>query len=112
MFMEKYSVAVYFPTPADCVREICELKYELEKVHGIKTIRLVKHPVPSLETEKGVISFYSKTRVENWALFGRKFSKLFGFPRTYNADIFGRELDHSEFHGTFLDYILEKEKGE
>lgn len=108
--MEKYSVAVYFLTPADAVRELTELKEELEKVHGIRVIHAMKSGTPFLETEKGSVHFYSKSRVENRALFGRKFSKLFYFPLKYSADTYGRELDHTEFHGSFLDYILEKEK--
>lgn len=110
--MKKYTVAVYVPTPADAVRELAELKEELEKVHGIRVIHAMKRGSPFLETEKGAVYFYSKSRVENRALFGRKFSKLFYFPLKYNAETYGKELDHTEFHGSFLDYILEKEKGD
>lgn len=109
--MEKYTVAVYVPTPADAVRELTELKEELEKVHGVRVIRAMKRGTPFLETEKGVVEFYSKNRVERHALFGRKFSKLFYFPIKYREHTDGRELDHTEFHGSFLDYVLEKEKG-
>lgn len=108
--MEKYTVAVYVPTPADAVMEVTELKEELEKVHGIRVVRYEKRGIPLLETEKGVILFYPRNRVECHALFGRKFSKLFNFPIKYSADISFRELDHTEFHGSFLDYVLEKEK--
>lgn len=91
--MDKYIVAVYVPTPADAVRELMELKDELTKVHGV-----------------GVIQFYSGTQVRRYALFGKKFSKLFDFPIECHSYTDGREMDHTEFHGSFLEYILEKEK--
>lgn len=108
--MNKYTVAVYVPTSADAVRKLAELKDELTKVHGAEIIRAMKRGTPTLETEKGVIQFYSKNQVERHALFDRKFSKLFNFPIEYHADTVGREMDHTEFHGSFLDYILKKEK--
>lgn len=108
--MDKYIVAVYVPTPADAVRELAELKDELTKVHGVRIIRAMKRGTPTIETEKGVVQFYSKNQVERHGLFGRKFSKLFNFPIEYHADTVGREMDHTEFHGSFLEYILEKEK--
>lgn len=108
--MGKYIVAVYVPTPADAVRELAELKDELTKTHGIRIIHAMKRGTPTLETEKGVVQFYSKTQIERHGLFGKKFSKLFNFPIECHADTVGREMDHTEFHGSFLEYILEKEK--
>lgn len=102
--MDKYIVAVYVPTPADAVRELMELKDELTKVYGIRIICAMKRGTPTLETEKGVIQFYSEAQVRRYALFGKKFSIE---SHSYTA---GREMDHTEFHGSFLDYILEKEK--
>lgn len=106
IFMGKYIVAVCVPTSADAVREL----EELTKVHRIGIIRAMKRGTPTLETEKGVVQFYSKNQVERHALFGRKFSKLFNFPIKYHADMVDREMDHTEFHGSSRDYILEKEK--
>lgn len=108
--MDKYIVAVCVPTSADAIRELTELKEELTKVHRIGIIRAMKRGTPTLETEKGVVQFYSKNQVECHALFGRKFSKLFNFPIKYHADMVDREMDHTEFHGSSRDYILEKEK--
>lgn len=108
--MDKYIVAVYVPTPADTVRELMELKDELTKVYGIRIIRAMKRGTPTLETEKGVIQFYSGTQVRRYALVGKKFSKLFDFPIECHSYTAGREMDHTEFHGSFLEYILEKEK--
>ena len=84
--------------------------YELTKTHGIRIIHAMKRGTPALETEKGVVQFYSKTQIERHGLFGKKFSKLFNFPIECHADTVGREMDHTEFHGSFLEYILEKEK--
>lgn len=108
--MDKYIVAVYVPTPADAVRELAELKYELTKTHGIRIIHAMKRGTPTLETEKGEVQFYSGVQVRRYALFGKKFSKLFNFPIECHAYTVGREMDHTEFHGSFLEYILEKEK--
>lgn len=108
--MGKYIVAVYVPKLADAVRELMELKGKLTKVYGIRIIRAMKRGTPTLETEKGVIQFYSGTQVRRYALFGKKFSKLFDFPIECHAYTVGREMDHSEFNGTFLEYILGKEK--
>lgn len=74
--MDKYIVAVYVPTPADSVRELMELKDELTKVYGIRIIRTMKRGTPTLETEKGVIQFYSGTQVRRYALFGKKILKV------------------------------------
>lgn len=69
--MDKYIVAVYVPKLADAVRELMELKDELTKVHGVGVIRTMKRGTPTLETEKGVIQFYSGTQVRRYALFGK-----------------------------------------
>lgn len=108
--MGKYIIAVYVPTPADAVRELMELKDELTKVHGVGIIRAMKRGTPAIETEKGVIQFYSGTQVRTVCLYGKKFSKLFDFPIECHSYTVGRETDHTEFHGSFLEYILEKEK--
>ena len=64
IFIDKYIVAVYVPTPTDAVRELAELKDELTKVHGIGIIRAMKRGTPTLETKKGSFSSIQEHKLD------------------------------------------------